>query len=158
MRALAAIRENKSLVENGKWASGKMPRTAFPLSKTHAYSLGSGWRWLILGVEAGPRRYRLLVAYEKAKSQYRAWLGLASGSDQILLARLEYHPSHRGWHCHLKRGELTDVSCGVVKHPGDREHAKSCRQSSDLQVTDLDALAIALRVFRVEADAGGLFR
>ena len=157
VRALAAIRERKSIVESGKWLSGKMPRAAFPLSKTHTYSLGSSWRWRVVGVVAGSRRYRVLVAYDQSKAQYRAWLGLESGTDQALLARLEYHPTHRGWHCHMKRGALADVGYGVVKHPGQRERARECQESGTLQVTDLDALAIAFRIFNVEPEAGELF-
>ena len=49
------------------------------------------------------------------KAQYRGWLGLVAGRDQALLARVEYHPSHHGWHCHLKLGELGKVVRGVVK-------------------------------------------
>jgi hypothetical protein len=135
-----------------------MPRQAFPLSKTHTFSLGSGWRWRVISLEAGGRRFRLLVAYEASKDQYRAWLGLEVGTDQALLARLEYHPSHRGWHCHLKKGLLTDIGCGVVKHPGEREHAKSCNSSDSLRVGDTDALAIAYRAFNVETEAGELFQ
>jgi hypothetical protein len=88
MRALRAIRERKTLVESGRWRDGKMPQTAFPLSKSHTYSLGSGWRWSVWRVAANGRAFRLLVAYEAAKAQYQAWLALESGSDQALLARL----------------------------------------------------------------------
>ena len=135
-----------------------MPRNAFPLSKTHTYSLGSGWRWRVLELDAGGRRFHLLVAYEKTKAQYRAWLGLEVGTDQALLARLEYHPSHRGWHCHMKNGELADVGCGVVRHPNEHERVKLCSSTEEFHVTDLDALSIAYRVFNVQAEAGELFQ
>lgn len=158
MRALRAAREKKSIVEGGKWQTGKMPRTAFPLSKSHSYALGSSWRWRILDLTAGPKRFKLLVAYEKAKAQYRAWLGMEVGTDQALLARLEYHPSHRGWHCHLKTGEMSDVACGVIRESGRRERVKICRSDDDVSVTDSDALSIACRAFNVDADLGGLFK
>ncbi|MGX7873692.1 hypothetical protein ACVDG5_013830 [Mesorhizobium sp. ORM6] len=134
-----------------------MPKTAFPLSKSHTFQLGKGWRWCVLALASEDRRYRLLVAYEKSKAQYRAWLGLESGTDQALLARLEYHPSHRGWHCHLKKGLVADVGCGVVKHSSAHERVKLCVDMGNFSVNDSDALAIACRIFNVAPDAGELF-
>ena len=157
MKTLAVIRGRKTVLEGGGWQSGKMPRTAFPLSKTHTFSLGNGWRWCVLELSDDGRRFRLLVAYERSKAQYRAWLGLEAGTDQALLARLEYHPSHRGWHCHVKTGDLADVGCGVVKHAGERERVRLCNAKDELHVTDLDAVAIACRAFNVDADPGELF-
>jgi hypothetical protein len=72
MRALAAIRERKTVVESGKWRDGKMPRTAFPLSKSHSYALGNRWRWIVWRVAAAGKTFRLLVAYEPSKAQYQA--------------------------------------------------------------------------------------
>jgi hypothetical protein len=160
VRALTAIRESKTVVDWGNWQSGhKMPRTAFPLSKSHSYVLGASWRWRVLDLDASGRRLRLLVAYERAKSQYRAWLGLEAGADQALLARLEYHPSHHGWHCHFKVGNLADVACGVVKDSRERERLRHCAvgEAASVGVTDNDALSIAFRAFNVEDDLGGLF-
>jgi len=150
VRALAAIRSRKTIVEGGKWATGKMPHTAFPLSKSHNYTLGSAWRWRVCRLVSGDKNFRLLVAYQAAKAQYQAWLGCESGADQAVLARLEFHPSHRGWHCHVKKGPLDEVACGVVKQPQSRERVKLCRDNNPFTVTDLDALGIACRAFNVE--------
>lgn len=155
---LAAIRERKTVRDRGQWKSGKMPRTAFPLSKSHNFALGSGWRWRVSKAVAGDRCFWLLVAYEQSKAQYRAWLGLESGTDQALLARLEYHPSHRGWHCHIKTGEVAGVGCGVVKHAGARETVKACPPNPALNVSDTNAEAIAWRVFNVADETGGMFQ
>jgi hypothetical protein len=159
MRALRAIRERKTLVESGKWHGGKMPQTAFPLSKSHTYYLGSGWRWTVVKVAASNRAFRLLVAYEPAKAQYQAWLALEAGSDQALLARLEYHPTHRGWHCHVKKGLLKEVPVGIVKQPRTREGVRLCNDDSPFNVTEVDALGIACRAFNIDMSesAGGLF-
>jgi hypothetical protein len=152
MRALRAIRERKHVIEPSKWHDGKMPRTAFPLSKSHTYSLGSGWRWMTLRLQGDGRHYRLLVAYEQGKSQYQAWLGLESGADQALLARLEYHPSHRGWHCHLKKGPLDKVTCGIVRHPKSQEGVRLC-EDDEFGISDANALGVACRIFNVEPGA-----
>lgn len=159
MNALIAIRERKTLLEADKWHDGKMPRTAFPLSKTHTYALGSRWQWCVWRLAARDRRYRLLVAFDPAKEQYQAWLGLEAGTDQALLARLEYHPTHRGWHCHVKTGTVEDVGCGVVRHPSSRETVKVCSDGGPFEGSQLSALGIACRVFNVEMEAvGGMFQ
>jgi len=160
VRALAAIREPKRLVLGGAWHDGKMPRSAFPLSKSHSYLLGSSWRWLVWNLAASGRKFRLLVAYDHGKAQYRAWLGLeAVDGDQAILARLEHHPSHKGWHCHVKRGPIDQLGYGVVRHPNIRENGRLCADKSPFQVSDVDALGIACRAFNIEAsiDGGELF-
>ena len=92
-----------------------MPRSTFPLSRTHSYPLGSGFDWCICEAASANHAYRVLVAFDAAKAQYRAWLGLICDHDTKLLARLEYHPDHKGWHIHTKVGMLKDVVRGVVK-------------------------------------------
>jgi hypothetical protein len=159
VRVLVAIREPKAVTAAGTWHHGKMPRTAFPLSKSHDYSLGSKWHWAVWRLSADGRKYRLLVAFEPGKHQYQAWLGLESGSDQALLARLEYHPTHRAWHCHVKKGFVSDVGCGVVRHPQTREKVRLCRSREEFDVTELTAFGIARRVFEIveTSEAGELF-
>lgn len=127
-----------------------MPREEFPLSKNRSVMLGSSWRWCISHIEAEGVRYRLLVAFNQGKEQYLAWLALQVGSDQAVLARLEYHPDHRYWHCHLKQGSLSEVARGVVKEAGRRERCWLCHAGGPLAVSELDALGIAFRVFGVE--------
>jgi hypothetical protein len=68
MRALLAIREPKAVIALGQWQSGKrMPKSAFPLSKSHSYPLGSSFEWCIIELQGDGRNYRLLVAFDPAK-------------------------------------------------------------------------------------------
>jgi hypothetical protein len=125
-----------------------MPRTAFPLSKSHSYQLGSTWEWCVwrLSCDTGCE-YRLLVAFDPSKQQYRAWLGMQSGSDQALLARLEYHPSHKGWHCHIKCGLVSDIVLGVVKEPRSKDKSRNCNAADIFDISQMNAIGVALRVF-----------
>lgn len=161
MRSLRAIRRPKTVVKIGGWHTGqKMPRTAFPLSKSPSYVLGSSYHWCVCEARGEDGEdYRILVGFDPAKEQYRAWLGLASGTDTALLARLEYHPSHNGWHCHCRRGNVSEVVKGVVKEPRHRDRARHCNASETFTVSELDALSIAFRVFNVEPprEPWGLF-
>lgn len=139
-----------------------MPRAAFPLSKSHSYPLGSSFDWCVCEAVGAANGYRLLIAFDPAKEQFRAWLGLISGTDQALLARLEFHPSHKGWHCHVKRGPLDRVARGVVKETRDRDRCRLCASNNSFSVTQLDALSIAFRAFNVDgaapAGSGELFQ
>lgn len=129
-----------------------MPRDAFPLSKGHRYYLGTSWHWSVHELEDGDggNRYRLLIAFDPGKAQYQAWLALRDGKDQALIGRLEYHPTHRGWRCHYKRGPLSDVVRGVVKEPGSREGCRICGDDEPFAVTELNGIGLAFRVFCVE--------
>jgi hypothetical protein len=152
MRALLAIRERKRITSVGPWHSGKrMPRAAFLLSKSHSYPLGSSFDWCVVEMQSDVRAYRLLVAFDSAKAQYRAWLGMVDGTDQALIARLEFHPSHSGWHCHTKTGALDKVARGVVKEAKNRDRFRICDVDQTFSVTQLDALNIAFRVFNAES-------
>lgn len=150
MRSLLIVRREKRILTLGAWHSGKrMPRNAFPLSKSHSYVLGSSYDWSVSEAECGLHRYRVLVALDVAKSQYRGWLGVVRGTDQALIARLEFHPTHHGWHCHLKLGELDRVVCGVVKDSRAHERTKICKVKHEFHTTQLDARNIAFRVFNI---------
>lgn len=158
MKTIRAIRGQKELIESGGWQSGKMPRTCFPLSKNKSFTLGAGWDWRVFTLQSGSDVFRLLVAFRSDKEQYLAWLGLKDGDDQALLARLEFHPSHHGWHCHIKPSPTDLVTRGVVKQP--REKTRLCNGSDKFGVTKLDAAAIAFRIFNVQPQviAGELFQ
>jgi hypothetical protein len=161
MRILVAIRKAKKLMKVGEWHSGKkMPRTAFPLSRSHSYVLGSSFDWCVCEAVCDLYEYRILVAFDPAKAQYRAWLGMVFGHDQALLSRLEFHPSHHGWHCHVKLGSVDKVVRGIVKESADYEKTRVCAVDHKFDVTQLDALNIALRTFNVVGTPpaeGGLF-
>lgn len=126
-----------------------MPKKAFPLSKSSSYRLGSEWTWCVTDLACEDHSYRLLVAFNQGREQYQGWLGLVRGDDLALLGRLEFHPDgEHGWHCHLRRGDLVDVTSGVVKQPRSRDRARFCR-SYDFGVSERNALEISFRVFNV---------
>lgn len=161
MRALLAIRSEKQLTKIGEWQSGKrMPRTAFPLSRSHSYALGSSFDWCVCEAACAQHQYRILIAFDAVKAQYRGWLGVVCGHDQALIARLEFHPTHHGWHVHVKKGSLDKVARGIVKESRDHEKTVICNAEHVFSVTQLDALNVTFRAFnvvRMPVAAGELF-
>ncbi|MDG5498934.1 hypothetical protein [Marinobacter sp. BGYM27] len=59
---------------------------------------GDGYRVMFVW-RSGPARVKRL---------FSAWLFLAAGDDLVPLARLDYHPSHKGIHIHVNCDESRD--------------------------------------------------
>lgn len=124
---------------------------AFPLSHVRgSIRLGKAWQWCVHLVEDAERQYRLLVAFDAGKGQYWAWLGAVFGDDQALVARVEFHASHDGWHCHWKTGPIAEVPRGAVKSRFPKERRRSCPDHSP-KVSRSDAFGIAYRMYNVTA-------
>lgn len=154
MRVLLAARHRKTLSLCGQWQSGKMPRTAFPLSKNNSFRLGRGWDWCIHELIDANYSYKLLVAFHKGKAEFLAWLTMSKGTDQAVLARLEYHRSHLGWHVHLKPSVVDNVSLGVVKMSGER--LIDCASNDGMISEKGAAEVLAFKMFNVEQQEWGL--
>lgn len=153
MRALLAVREPKVLIKLGAWNIGKkMPASAFPLSRSHSYQVGTSWHWCVADAGAKGRAFKILIAFNAGKSDYRAWLSLQYGNDYALLARLEHHRSHKGWHIHCKRGPCDGLVRGVVKEPLERDRSRNCGSAS-FEVGHHDALKFAFRTFNVSGES-----
>ena len=109
-------RADKTVSDWGKWQSGGMG-TAFPLSKRRQrfYRLGAAYRWRIVRFTAEGFTFRLLVAFNIAKEQYRAVLGLEHERDMSVLASYEFHGTHPGWHLHGSCGDIEIIPQGSMR-------------------------------------------
>lgn len=150
---LWTARAPKTVVSAGVWKKGKMEKGDFPLSKNSSFRLGAGWEYCVHQL-AGSNPMRLLIALNEGKRDYLAWLAIEHGNDHMIIARLEYHASHLGWHVHLKPDDLAKVSWGVVKQPG--EKLVDCKSQRDPAIDRNDAEALAFRIFNVQQEAWGL--
>jgi hypothetical protein len=155
MDALAALRTPKLFVEATPWHNGPVSHAAFPLSHKGKIKLAKAWSWSVHTLEDGQRMYRLLVAFEPTKNQYLAWLGVAFGGDQAVVARVELHATHDGWHCHWKTGPLDEVGRGVVNGPFGRERRRDCGDH-DIPIGKANAFGLAYRLFNVTPQVGEL--
>lgn len=152
---------DKDAVEWGKWDGGKMPASAFPLSRRRARSfrLGTVYRWRIIRFQACGNQFRLLLAFSLAKEQYRAILAIEWDRDLTVLASYEFHGTHPGWHLHAACDDVAQVPRGVLIGPWQRRipRARTKHRSVEFQVRDDDtALEVAARFFRLHKVAGQL--
>jgi len=153
----------KSGVEWGKWEDGKMPPSAFPLSKRRGYSfrLGSAYRWRIVRFDACGNKFRLLLAFNLTKQQYRATLALEVDRDMSVLASYEFHGTHPGWHLLATCDDISTVPQGIMIGPWQRRmpKARTRHRITDFRVKDdetaLDIAAAFFRLHRTE-DQGQL--
>lgn len=159
MRVRDFIQAAKTVTKAGQWKSEKMPRTAFPLVGTKSLRLPATWTWRVDELEgSGGADCRLLIAIREDVEQCRAWLSVRRGRDFAVVARIEYHATHPGWHCHAECGNVDDVPVGVVRSAGQRRlpHAQAFHRDREAAVTKLDARNIAYRLLRIESMAGDL--
>jgi hypothetical protein len=155
MKALAAVRTRKVFVDASPWHNGSVSNAAFPLSHKGKLRMGKAWNWCVHTVADADRQYRILVAFDPTKNQYWAWLGAAFGHDQALIARVELHSSHDGWHCHWKTGPIAEVPRGAVKASGKKELRRGCGEHQ-LTVTKNNACGLAYQLFNVDPPSGAL--
>jgi hypothetical protein len=150
---------DKTVVDWGKWEDGKMPTSAFPLSRRRgqALRLGYSYRWRVVRFEACGSAFRLLLAFNLPKEQYRATLALEGESDNSVVASYEFHGTHPGWHLLATCDDIATVPPGVMIGPWQRRmpRARSRHRRIEFRVKDDDAaLDIAARFFRLHKAEG----
>lgn len=158
MRLKDILHAEKTVVDWGKWERGsRLKKTAFPLSRSSSFRPPASWQRRVVQFDALNYRCRLLVAFDVGKEEYRAWLAVERGQDQILLARLEFHGSHVGWHCHTICRDRSGDTSGVVKGFGDTRYpsAGSYHRRKEFDITELTALSKACKFFRIPAEVQG---
>ena len=143
----------KSITNVGKWSDKKMPKTGngFPLSKAKNLRVGGGWQWVIIELDADNAECRLLVAYHAAKENYLAVLGYVVGADTHVIASLEYHGTHPGWHVHGCCLTAKPGNAGRLRYPDMARlpEGKSVHRRTVFGVNEFDALELAIRHFRL---------
>jgi hypothetical protein len=163
MRARAAIRAQKRIVEAGEWKlvtshGGRMARSAFPISSGDPTMLGRNWRWRVDRVASDAVTFRLLTAYDSRTEEFLAWLAADLGRHSLLIARYEFHGTHPGWHCHapcddIELGDLGALRTrGCLRIPPGKARHRDC----DFSVTSPErAVARAFSFYRVEGAPDG---
>ena len=158
MRLQEIIRADKRITDGGEWKRRqKMPKNYFPLSKNKSYQIPAKWdAWRVVRFNALGCYFRLLIAFDAGYEEYRGWLARERGADMVLLARLEHHGSHPGWHCHANCDDPSMQTPGVVKGFGDRRipKARHRHRRTRFEVTEANALSTAFEFFGIDGQVG----
>jgi len=156
MRSAALIRAGKTVVEVGTWQSGRLPRTAFPLSRS-PIKLGPTWRWRLERLRAGVADLRLLVFFRMDREEFAAWLAQDTTAGLVILARLEDHGTHPGLHLHIQCRDDVGRPVGRQVYPGllrlPRSGTLHRRRGG---FTEMDAWAVAQRFFNIGVGLPGI--
>jgi len=158
---------SKTITKAGDWRSGadgnandrRMTKRSFPLDNKRGYILGNQWWWRVDELDCGGVTGRLLVAYRQDKPNYQAWLSIErSPGSHTVVACLEYHGDHPGWHIHSKCAPLADFDAKTsrqrnkgIRIPAKRAYHRSCVYEMSHQ----EATNRAYRTFRVGTSDGG---
>ncbi len=101
MKLRKVIYAKKQITDIGTWKGGqKMPKTVFPLSKSSSFKVPASYRWCCVCFECLGERFKVLIHYRSDISVYAAFLARDVNGDMLVMARLEYHATHPGWHVH----------------------------------------------------------
>ncbi len=143
------IRADKTDLNTGAWATGHVPRTAFPMSKVkdRKYKYGQEYRWRVVKFTCLGVKCRILILLNLAKQILRARLGVESGPDMIVLCDHEFHASEPGWHCHVTFEEAASVPPGAARQDK-MKWPKNIRVSERFTADEASALSIVAATFR----------
>lgn len=95
------IGSQKTITDYGDWKSGiKMPKTAFPLSKSTSFKIAKAFNWRIIRFECLGAKFRLLICYRIDLHRFITYMAKDVNGDMMILARYEYHAGEPGWHLH----------------------------------------------------------
>ncbi len=151
------IAASKAITDTGKWGTGRMPRTAFPLSRSgaKAYRLGNR-RWRVVTFSAAGAECRLLISYSFALFEYQAMLGVMIGDDTKVVATLEHHANHNPpWHAHLCCDPLSEIPVGIKRGPWNKRFCGTAKRYRErFPNTDGSAFNMAARFFKLGARSG----
>jgi len=148
MRLKRLIQAEKQILDVGKWTSGvKMPKSAFPLSKSHHFRVRSPFTWRVIKFTCDGASFRLLIFYRLDLSKYSAYLGREDGSDTALLARYEYDV-HHGWHVHADCSASKTISGRTGGHEDRYPQANGYHRRRDIGIDgESKALYIGMKFF-----------
>lgn len=179
MRVRQFARTPKVITQAGNWrcgaldSKGKMGKESFPLSKRFSFQLGNQWHWRVDHWSAGSAKGRLLIAYHLGKGNYLAWISLERGpKDFAVIACLEFHGDHDGWHIHSSDSPIYDFATGCtrqrnlgIRNPPKGGYHRPGRAADGTVIdgsgmSQITAQNIAYRAFRIvnASETEGLFR
>jgi hypothetical protein len=113
-------------------------------------------------LEAGDS-YRALFLWKDGnifeKRKFSAWLFLSEGDDLTPIARMDYHPSHKGFHVHLNCEDARDLTNRALPGSKDLAVGRTRRWDPKVEIDRINLVDQALGCFCISmpSSEGGLF-
>ncbi len=142
----------------GKWAPGPVrPKRLIPLHK--GYPLSARWRWRAIRFKAFGHDHIVLLCHKMGNSPPLPELRLVLFSvprvgHGVAVCRVEYHPSHPGWHVHYQ--PFRTMQKGVIR--ARPEFRRDCPNGaridlrSSMPSIERVMLAAAIDIFGLQPD------
>jgi hypothetical protein len=152
------ISGDKLNVHHSPWGDEKLRAKDFPLSKKSGktYPLTRQWRWRVTTLELENRKFRLMATYHKTVPEFMAVLAEDLETDSRIIARLEFHGTHDGWHIHPVCDDFDNVAPGVIRPSGTKRLPAGGKHHRNREIllggramSDEHAASIVSSVFRL---------
>ena len=105
-------------------------------------------------LEVEKRSFSIVIAFHEGKELYAAHLVQPVGhDDSLVLASLEYHGTHPGWHLHVNcSGDSSKNNVGRLRYPAQRRipDGKKIHRDRKIPITQVAALEPVIVFFRVD--------
>lgn len=156
MNVADLIRGEKTKLNLGAWGSGRLPRSAFPMSKVKEkqYRFGQAYRWRVVQFHCEGYKCRALLILNAEKEIFRIRFGVEIAGDMVVLMDREFHSTEPGWHCHFTLESIDSVVSGAARGPGKRRWSRGFDPEAKFTVTEAGALTIAAEMFQFAAPGG----
>lgn len=108
-------------------------------------------------LEVEKRTFHVVIAFREDKQEYCAHLVYPTGADSFVLASIESHGSHPGWHLHVNcDGAGGGGNVGRIRYQAQKRlpHAKSPHRDRRIPVTQAAALEPVIVFFRIDMLGG----
>lgn len=102
-------------------------------------------------LEVEKRTFHIVIAFHEGKENYAAHLVHPLEEDNLVLATIEYHGTHPGWHLHVNCDGDGDGNVGRLRYPAQHRipNGKSAHRERKLPISQAAALEPVIKFFRV---------
>lgn len=107
-------------------------------------------------LEVEKRSFHIVIAFHEGKENYVAHLLYPVGNDSLVLATVEYHGTHPGWHLHVNCDGEGGDNVGRLRYPAQRRipNGKLGHRARKLPIIQAAALEPVIEFFRVDMTDG----
>ena len=148
------LKAEKTVIDQGKWITGKPHKKLLELSKGKL-SIGSQWIVRKIEIKIKEQCFQIIICIHEAKENYVAHLASKIGNDNLVIASLENHGTHPGWHLHVNcDGSGGYNNIGRIHYPSQRRipHGKGFHRKRSLPIKQSAGLEAVTTFFHIKFD------